>query len=381
MRKDDKACVIMYKNIDKLQPSFSGSKGGMNMNRRKIWYRLRNHKRLYAMAKFLRNWHNEEFCKLIVGYYEESDDFVSFMINRYGKLHPDVIVEHILMYPDGPRKIIGFMAIIRAILRGLIVADNLGFVPVVEIGSSCVCYDSGMDSITKNVFEYYFKPVSDISYSEVNRCAKVTVFNLMNSNFFVGHPIAFASFGYIFDPDEIKQLGEIYKKYIRLNEETENYIQRGIAQYIENRRTLGVHVRGTDFNVGEPGHPYVIPVEEYLNTAKDIFAAGNYEQIFLATDDANALAVFQKEFGSKLAYYTDTLRSSDNTPVQGKAEERPLHYYKLGLEVLRDVYTLAACDSLICGKSNVALAARYVKYSKDERYKVLQVIDHGLRAG
>ena len=58
--------------------------------------------------------------------------------------------------------------------------------------------------------------------------------------------------------------------------------------------------------------------------------------------------------------------------------DRPLHYYKLGLEVLRDVYTLASCDGLICGLSHVSCAARYIKSAKGEMFEDIKILDSGM---
>ncbi len=58
--------------------------------------------------------------------------------------------------------------------------------------------------------------------------------------------------------------------------------------------------------------------------------------------------------------------------------DRPLHYYNLGVEVLRDVYTLACCDALICGISQVSFAARYVNLALCEPFREVCVIDHGI---
>ena len=44
---------------------------------------------------------------------------------------------------------------------------------VVEWGSKSVYYDSSMDSVTLNIFEYYFESVANIHSDEVEDCKNV----------------------------------------------------------------------------------------------------------------------------------------------------------------------------------------------------------------
>ena len=58
--------------------------------------------------------------------------------------------------------------------------------------------------------------------------------------------------------------------------------------------------------------------------------------------------------------------------------ERPLDYYKLGLEVVRNVYIFANCDSLVCGLSKVSFAAQYVNIALNRKFKKIAVWDNGI---
>ena len=54
------------------------------------------------------------------------------------------------------------------------------------------------------------------------------------------------------------------------------------------------------------------------------------------------------------------------------------HHYRLGYEVLRDMYALAACDGLVAGLSQVVNCARIVKESSGEEYDTLCIINNGI---
>ena len=57
---------------------------------------------------------------------------------------------------------------------------------------------------------------------------------------------------------------------------------------------------------------------------------------------------------------------------------RKHHHYLLGLEVLRDMHALAACEGLLAGLSQVVSAARIHKKSIGGEYGDLMIMDKGI---
>ena len=341
--------------------------------------------RLYVIARCIRNINDPSYWKLVKGYYEVCD-YSSLFIEHKGEKYPDKIIYHIGFYiPDKKnpvRSITGLCALLRMTLLSMSFADALGIAPVVEWGSNCAYYDPNMDPITLNVFEYYFEPVSNICSSEIEDCKNVVDMigfprNMVNSFFFVKRASdMFAS--YHVKQEEIERLACLYRKYIHLNTKTQKYIEDQMNEILDEEPILGVHIRGTDFNLVAKNHPIVVTAEEYLETAKQVFAGGKYKKVFLATDDANALELFKAEFKDELLYFVDTFRSADHNGAQVTFSDRPFHHYRLGLEVLRDIYTLANCNSLVCGLSQVPLTAQYVNLAIGRKYNEVVVIDHGV---
>lgn len=334
-------------------------------------------KKLYCLIRAAKSWRTENFYKLLFGYYENGKDFSSFILEHLGEKHPDDIIYDISIdVPENSienhRTHVGFFDRIRQILGALSVADHLNASPVVNWGTNSAYYDPEMDNVTKNVFEYYFQPVSEIQYLDVNSCKNVLRYQYLHI------PIFMTVGWYEISQSEIEILGEIYKKHIRLNKSTDEYIRDNILKCLCGKKTLGVHVRGTDYNIGFANHPVAISPNKILEAVIERFSTEKYEQIFLATDDVNVLDLFKNEFAERLVFYSDTTRSDDNLGAQTKHVNRPLHYYKLGLEVLRDVYTLASCDGLVCGLSHVACAARYIKSAKKERFEDIKILNNGM---
>lgn len=355
----------------------------MTAIKRKIKLKIRNNKKLYSLARFINSWNTNTFYKLIFGFYEETYEYSSFLIEHLGEMYPENIVYDISIgVPEDKdkeqRSQVGFFAQFRWILQALNVAEYLNAVPTVNLGINSAYYDSEMDNITKNIFEYYFMPVSRINYLDVNSCKNVIKFRSGHAQFFMKHASSLAA-SYEIDQMEIEKLAKMYKKYIRLNHNTNEYVTKNISKCLNKKKTLGIHIRGTDFNIGFVNHPYVISAKEYADIVEKIMNLRKYDQIFLATDDVNTLDYFKNRFGSVLVFYNDTARSNDFVSIHNKVSERHLHFYKLGLEVLRDVYTLASCNSLVCGLSQVAFAAQYIKLSKDEKYEILKIVNRGIK--
>ena len=81
---------------------------------------------------------------------------------------------------------------------------------------------------------------------------------------------------------------------------------------------------------------------------------------------------FKAAFGDKLIYYDDVIRSTGTVMNCFIEKEKENHHYLLGLEIIRDVYTLAACNGFVCGMSYVQFYCPGFKESKwAEIYKFI----------
>ena len=97
-------------------------------------------------------------------------------------------------------------------------------------------------------------------------------------------------------------------------------------------------------------------------------------KVFLATDDNNILKAFIEKYQERLIYYKDVERS-DGLRMSCYGEiQRKQHHYRLGKEIIKDVYTLAACDGLVCSASYVSYMARIVKMASGKSYQTINSI-------
>ena len=287
-------------------------------------------------------------------------------------MEPDKWIYEI--YFNTEYQLCGFCSLYKFVLAHLAYAEDLGLTPVVYWGNRTLYYDSTIQN-TNNCFEYYFKPVSEISYSQVEKCRNVIISKSIDRSVFCKQ----SAYSDISEEDLIC-LSRYIRHYIQIKDEVKAIFWKELEEITNGGRTLGVHVRATDFYQGFNRHPVVISSEEYLQAAKIMFNNGDFDKVFLATDDKFVISLFKKTFGNKLYFYEDTFRSSDGKAIHyGNGNvKRAHHKYLLGVEILRDFYTLGYCAGLVSGVSNVSTCARIVAASREIGYKKLCVLNKGI---
>lgn len=269
----------------------------------------------------------------------------------------------------------GFFAVYNRVLTLLYFADQYGLKPVIQYDQTFPYAEKHSVNGTMNPFEYYFEQPCGISSKDVENCKCVLISCKENSN--LANSLNDDINGYSRSEVFLNELAKVSARYIRLNQTVKEIISNDIKPICQ-KKTLGVHVRGTDFKKNYNGHPIRVEINEYLSEAIKLFKTENYEQVFLATDDMEAIEQFKKEFGSNLFIFQDVIRSSGEDTVMNSINAREDHHYLLGLEVLRDMYSLANSDGLIAGLSQVSYAARIQKKSTGKDYLDMIIIDKGI---
>jgi len=271
----------------------------------------------------------------------------------------------------------GFFAELRFILAELFFADEFGFIPVVQMPKNSFYAEKNEINGTTNPFEYYFEPVSEISVEDAYKSSAVVEHNWYQRNYM--HQVLDMNSGYLPSEEYMVEAAKLVKKYIHLNCIVKMQVKESIDSVLGNCKTIGVHVRGADFKRHYKNHPNIVTIQEYIDATEEAMREQSFERIFLATDDMEALEQFKERFGDKVVFYEDVIRTKDDETVMKSEVERDNHHYKLGLEVIRDVYTLSACDGIIAGLSNVSIFARIVKKSFGKDYSYKNYINKGVK--
>jgi hypothetical protein len=128
-----------------------------------------------------------------------------------------------------------------------------------------------------------------------------------------------------------------YSKYLPFNERMMSKLSSIPKERYAN--ALGVHYRGTD----GVGHTEFVSVEKYLKVAEDEFSSGDYDCIFLATDQTNIVDVFKERFKDIKIYYYDHQRTMSSAGLHYSIQAQPNSPERTlaGDEVLIDATTLS----------------------------------------
>lgn len=329
---------------------------------------LRNHPRIDLIQYILRKKISKSSeCRKILEL-EKNPLFIQY--RHYGSLNKD---KHIYYIKIGlAYKAMGYCSLLRITLLHLAYAERLGLQPVIEWTKDLLYTENTIKNGTENSFEYFFQNTSNISIADVLESDLVVTSKIYDINLMVD------KLSYKIDENEIRILSNMIKKYLIFNEFGKHEIYAPCRELTQRGSFLGIHVRGTDFKKGYSRHPVMVTVDEYLEEAKNILEKKKFDFVFLATDEQEVVKKFEAVFKEKLFYYK-SFRSSDGTPLHyNNGGERKDNKYLLGMEILKDVFTLGNCDGLLAGFSNVSIMARAIKESLNKPYQYEKIIDKGI---
>lgn len=305
---------------------------------------------------------------------EVKEDPFKLKLRHQGPLNKNKVIYYIHEENEN----LGFFAMYRYWMEYLYFADVCGFTPIVDACNSFAYCEDGNVREKRNGFELYFCQPSQIRLQEVKFSNKVIYSNVIHREM-VELVYTGKCNHYLYTQKYLYVMSKIVKKYMKFNENTRNYINSGCKKLdLFEQKVLGIHIRGTDFRTQYNNHPVCLKEEDYFVEIDRIWKTGNYDKIFLATDDSRILKVFLDKYANRICYYPDIARSSQNKSVAFIKNNRKNHKYLLGLEVIRDMYSLAVCQGLIAGISQVSICAQINKMAMGQKYKDLVVIDKGI---
>ena len=320
--------------------------------------KLKNDKKLYVIYRALKYKEYSEYC---FDYYKNGQ---IFRFQKYGEEYPGKNIYYIHEGSSAQ----GFFSILTWTLRRLEVAEKFGFTPVVTWD-----VDSPVNANQHpNPFLLYFSPVSEIDYQLAEKGDSVAYARQFDCAY--GSPAG----SYEFTQDEIRRLAKIFGKYINIRPDVMQQLNKDITALVDFNceKVLGVHVRGADWRkVQLKGHPIAFTEQDYLDAASDIMENNSYDKVFLATDSESTISLFREKFGDKLVMFSAlrTQEGDSSLVIFDKNNDA----FQMSYEVLRDAYTLASCESLLCGLSYVSYIARIMKQSTGLGFTELRVLDKG----
>jgi hypothetical protein len=173
-------------------------------------------------------------------------------------------------------------------------------------------------------------------------------------------------------PNNFIELKEKFYNSFKLKTYLKELLDDYYEKNIKNKVTLGVQVRLTDMK----HYHNVSPVEAYIEKINQILIEHpEIEQIFLATDDSLAIKKIQDSIKIPIIYYEDMFRANEQNPhlhpYDRFMDARENHKYKLGVECIQEIFTLAKCDYLLkADVSSVSIIASILSENIKLVYKL-----------
>ena len=229
---------------------------------------------------------------------------------------------------------------LSSVLNHLLYCEKENLTPVVYWYKSLYWNEHGFNGNTTNAWEYYFEPVSPLRYSRGDRI------NTYCSSTTCGH------FNY-YDAQQSKRdlAHTLIKKYIHPNAIVRSKIEQFYMRHMYGKKTIGIHIRGTDkYKEEKP-----VPISDVV--AEALKYADRETQFFVATDEQRILdTVLMLLKGKKVLHYS-CYRSEDGRPLHYKVKPSP---GQLGEDVIVEMWLMAYCDMLIHTLSNVSSIPLYI---------------------
>ena len=324
--------------------------------------------KLRAAWILVKNVNNEMFVRRVNDY---GWDVQTVYYEKYGEEHKGKTFG---LITDSGKS--GFFAVFNRTLMQLYYCYINNLIPIVRWSKDWIYSETEPIHNTRNPWEYYFNPCSEYSVEDIKTASRVAIIN-ENLASAIMHDLG--GNGYRYSRPLMDAMAVSLRKWVRLNTDTQARMNNDIPRCIFNEKTLGVHIRGGGMLLGANNHPIVPKLEKYIEAIEDIYSNGNYEKIFVATDDNRALNKLIAAFGDEiLVYYKDVIRVDGVYDNYMLHNDRENNNYLNGYEVLRDAYTLAACNGILSGLSQVSIAARIIGMSTMKMLSDDIIIDEGI---
>ena len=226
----------------------------------------------------------------------------------------------------------------------------------VDLSQKTPYYDPNY-KLTDNVWEYYFEqPFSDYDLRD-SIPSNFNTFCPVPTNFKFGldgqgnYSLSEKSLNFY----ESFKLGKLLtEKYIKFKPHIIEKVENFYHEYMRGKNTLGVQYRGGEaFHTAHARNQHQhMNIEYHISKIDENFKTGEYDQIFLITNDQYARDILMDHYGSKIIKYESDLLC----PVGVHLDVPWLHNdrnYEKGEFAVIDCLLLSKCQKILATSSNL----------------------------
>lgn len=228
----------------------------------------------------------------------------------------------------------GFFSNFFGALNRLWWCEQVNRIPVIYWDQHTLYWQPEGYKGTYNAWEYYFEPVSELSYEPGD--------SIDHGYWPPQAPtIDFAHFA---DDKNGRRFAKQYvDRYIQIKPYILKQVEEFYQKYMNGKRTIGIYVRGTDKHV----EVTPVPLSMIVEVAQQFAGC----QFFVATDEESILEFLKKSLPGPVIH-TNCYRSQTGKAIHFSSPCKA----KAGEEVLIDALLLARCNEFMHTISNVSKA-------------------------
>ncbi len=260
----------------------------------------------------------------------------------------------------------GLFSNVNHVLQGIEYAKNLDMTPIVDMQNYWTSYSQKKPfNGSKNSWEYFFKPVSEVKISDIAQYKYLTLSK--GDRIQPDSPLADLGLGFVMDNELLMRYSQLYSENIRINEQTQKFIDR-IKDFLEwESNTMGVFYRGTDYVATKPkGHAKQPSLSMLLSRLESKLDKESYSRLFISTEDNEARKRLNSTY-SLIAYKEFREKKTIEKFLSNRHSQSKQTIEALGY--LAEIYLLSECRSITCSIANGSASALLInggKYSNPD---------------
>jgi hypothetical protein len=253
----------------------------------------------------------------------------------------------------------GIFSNLTFVIDQIIFAKKKKLIPIIDMENFPTVYNENKKiNNSKNSWDYFFKPLNNYKLNNIYKNSQF-IFSPNEKNI-------------LKEIDENKKAQSIFFKTIKFRKIiTNSYFKKKKIFFKNNKKILGVHIRGTLQRI-VAAHSYPPKPIDILNEAMIIFKKYNCDKVFLVTEDEIYFNIFKKNFKKKLIT-NNTPRSKVNFLGSHNSHfenyNRRNHRFNLGKETIIDTFLLSDSHIFLYTNSNVSRYAKVLSKKKQIRFE------------
>ena len=265
----------------------------------------------------------------------------------------------------------GLFSNVNHVLQGIEYAKINQLTPIVDMQNYWTSYSQRKSlNNTKNAWEYFFEPVSQIKIGELDQYKNV-IFS-KGDRILPTSPLADLGLRFVLDSKLLEKYHNLYIENIRLNKFTLDFINR-VKDFIDwDHNSIGVSYRGTDYVSNQPtGHAKQPTLPHLISRLEDKREKYPNCRLLVSTEDnAAKKKIINSDFNSVYREFRDhsTLKKliSNHAPISKQSID--------ALGYLAEIYLLSECRTITSSIANGSASALVINGGK---YSEPDIIDIG----